>query len=148
VLGNSIPVSPGRAHRRSIPSFGLIALASCALGEDQRLATEAVSRFHSLYNAESYSVIYTSADTDFRKGTSETDYLTFMSAIHRKLGIHKSSVDAGWGVFKGLHGTQVTLVFNSQFAQGAATEQFTYRVSSGKPSLIGYHINSPLLIIR
>ena len=136
------------ARRGTFFGFGLLALASCALGADQRLATEAVSRFHRLYNAENYSAIYTSADQAFQNAMSEADYVTFMSAVHRKLGSLKSSADAGWRVSQTLNGTQIALAFSSEFAEGAATEQFLFKMSSGKPSLIGYHINSPLLIIR
>ena len=148
MLGTSIPVPPRWGNRWSVFAFGLIALASCSSGADQRLATEAASQFHGLYNAKNYSAIYTGADNAFQKAASETAYATFMSAVHRKLGIHKSSVDAGWRVSKGLNGTQVALAFSSEFAEGAATEQFLYRVSSGKAYLVAYNINSPLLIIR
>jgi hypothetical protein len=31
---------------------------------------------------------------------------------------------------------------------GAATEQFAFRIQNGAPVLIGYHVNSPLLVMQ
>jgi uncharacterized protein DUF4019 len=131
-----------------LASLGVIALASCSFGADQHLATEAVSQFHSLYNSEDYSSIYASTDDAFKKATSEADYETFMAAIHRKLGAQKSSTSASWTVSQTLSGTQVVLTFKTEFAEGAASERFVFRTASGKASLLGYNINSPLLIIK
>ncbi len=133
---------------RSMIALALMTLASCSSAEDQRIAVDAVSRFHDLYNAKNYAAIYAGADDAFHKAGSETDYLTLMSAIRRKLGSYRSSEDAGWRVSKALGGTQVVLDYRSQFAEGAATEQFIFSISSGKPYLVNYYINSLLLILR
>jgi Protein of unknown function (DUF4019) len=131
-----------------LAGLGFIALGSCSLSADQRLATEAVSQFHSLYNTEDYSSLYASTDDAFKKATAEADYVAFMSAIHRKLGAQKSSTSTGWTVSQTLSGTQVVLTFTTEFAEGAASERFVFRMASGKAYLLGYNINSPLLIIR
>ena len=34
----------------------------------------------------------------------------------------------------------------SQFARGPANEQFSWRVEQGAPLLLGYHVNSALLV--
>jgi hypothetical protein len=129
-------------------ALALMTLASCSTAEDQRIAVDAVSQFHDLYNRQSYAAIYTGADDAVHKAGSETDWLNLMSAIRRKLGSYRSSEDAGWGVSKALGGTKVVLNYRSQFAEGAATEQFIFRISSGKPYLVNYYINSPLLILK
>jgi hypothetical protein len=131
-----------------LASLGLLALASCSLGADQRLATDAVARFHDLYNKEDYASIYAATDNAFQKTTSEAEYETLMSAVHRKLGAYKSAASTGWRGSETLSGTQVSLTFTTEFTEGSATEHFVFRMASGKPYLLGYNINSPLLIPR
>jgi len=138
----------GKERALRLALIGVLALSSCSFGASTHLAEEAVTEFHRLYNAESYQTIYSAADPAFRNTMTESDYVTFMSAIQRKLGPHKSSTSAGWRVSSGLNGTQVSLAYKSEFAAGTATEQFLYRISSGKSNLVGYNINSPLLIIK
>lgn len=45
-------------------------------------------------------------------------------------------------------GTTVTLVYDTKFAQGAATEQFVWHISDNAATLYGYHINSNDLISK
>jgi len=137
VFGMTRPTSSHRTKGWLLASLGLIALASCSLGADQHLATEAVSQFHSLYNTEDYSSIYASADNAFKKATSEADYDTFMSAIHRKLGPQKSSIGTGWTASQTLSGTQVVLTFNTEFAAGAATEHSSFVQLPGRRISLG-----------
>ena len=40
------------------------------------------------------------------------------------------------------------LTYQSQFAKGAASEQFVWRMQTDGPALLGYHVNSPLLIAQ
>ena len=44
------------------------------------------------------------------------------------------------------NGHFVTLTYESRFARGRAAEEFVWQIQSGQPSLIGYHVNSPLLV--
>jgi hypothetical protein len=45
-------------------------------------------------------------------------------------------------------GSYISLTYDTEFAEGHATESFNWRVSGAKVHLAGYHINSPLLIAR
>jgi hypothetical protein len=47
---------------------------------------------------------------------------------------------------RGTAGHTVRLTYQSQFAKGLATEQFAWRIEHGTPVLLGYHVNSPLLV--
>ena len=40
------------------------------------------------------------------------------------------------------------LTYQSQFAKGAASEQFVWRMENGGAALLGYHVNSPLLMAQ
>ncbi|HZS48255.1 MAG TPA: hypothetical protein VFC63_24510 [Blastocatellia bacterium] len=122
--------------------------SSCSFKEAKDVSERAVSDFHDKFNAGQYHEIYAQSDSRFRTETNEPDLVTFFEAIHRKLGAFKSSSASGFFVNATTFGTQVTLTYETDFSEGKATERFDYAVSSGKALLIGYHINSPLLIIK
>ena len=147
---NGISLSGSRrlAGHWSVFCVGLLVVASCSFGADQRAATQAISQFHDLYNAENYSAIYAGADNAFRQAMSEKDLDIFLAAVHRKLGQYQSSVSAGWRMSETFSGIQAALAFRSEFVEGEATEQFLYKVSSGKAYLIRYDINSRLLVTK
>jgi hypothetical protein len=146
--GYAVSSLPRPRNSRLLFGLGLIALASCSLAADKTLGTEATDRFHTLYKAENYAAIYGSADNALQKATPDTEFVALMSAIHRKLGLYQSSTPAGWRASQTMAGSEIALAFHSQFAAGAAQEEFVYRVSSGKASLIRYNVNSPLLILK
>lgn len=125
-----------------------MALGSCSLGADQRLATEDVARFHSRYNDEHSELIYLNADPAFRQATSQAEFEKLLATVHQRLGAWESSVNEGWNVSESFSGTQVRLKFKTEYALGEATEQFVYRIVSGKAYLVGFNFNSPLLITK
>jgi hypothetical protein len=47
-----------------------------------------------------------------------------------------------------LDAERYALTYDTEFAEGHATESFNWRVSGGKVHLAGYNIKSPLLITR
>lgn len=66
--------------------------------------------------------------------------------MDRKLGTWTSAGEPGWNVTRGTTGDVVNLTYQSLFAKGAVSEQFTWRIENGEPVLLAYHANSPLLI--
>ena len=44
------------------------------------------------------------------------------------------------------YGHLVRLTYQSQFANGLANEQFLWRIEKSGPALLGYHVNSALLV--
>jgi hypothetical protein len=69
-----------------------------------------------------------------------------MKALDQKLGPWTSAAEPGWNVTRGTAGQVVSLTYQSQFAKGPVSEQFTWRIENGEPVLLGYHVNSSLLI--
>ena len=74
--------------------------------------------------------------------------MKLLTAIHQKLGNVKTSTQLTWKVFSGTSGTFATIVNKSQYEQGAADEQFVYRIDNGVAKLAGYHINSLALVTK
>lgn len=126
----------------------LLSTLSCSMSKDKGTAHQGVEKFHGQLNQERYHDIFAEAGEELQKAVSEEELTEFLSAVHRKLGNVKSSDPTGWHVNYTPSGTIVTLGYNSQFDEGKATEQFIWRVSGDKASLIRYDINSPDLITK
>jgi hypothetical protein len=117
--------------------------SSCATARD---AAEAASReFRARMAGAAYGEIVRSATPAFQKTTTEADFSKAMAAVRERLGVWQSSEEPTWKVFAGFSGQTVTLVYNSYFERGTATEEFVWRVQKGRPALDGYHVKSPKL---
>jgi hypothetical protein len=103
---------------------------------------------HQQFNDESYSDIYMTADADFRRSTTLAAVTELLQAVHRKLGRFVSASQTSANVFASGSNTTVTLVYDSTFAEGKATEQYKFSISGGKAFLLTYNINSPILILK
>jgi hypothetical protein len=126
----------------------LIATSSCSFTKGKETAEAAVAQFHTQYNAGQYREIYSQADEDFKKASTEADFLMLLEALHRKLGTVKESNEAAWNVNATTMGTLVTLGYSVEFREGKGTEQFVFRINDDKAKLLNYNVNSPLLITR
>jgi hypothetical protein len=60
----------------------------------------------------------------------------------------KQSKSAGWGVNATPQGTMATLNYEVEFSEGKGTEQFVFHITGDQARLLGYHVNSPLLITK
>ena len=118
-------------------------LASCGGTTD---AKRGVADFRARAAQTSFSEIYWRAAPEFRQSATEEQFLRLMKALDRKLGPWTSAGEPGWNVTSGTAGQVVNLTYLSQFAKGAVSEQFTWRIEDGEPVLLSYHATSPLLI--
>jgi len=120
--------------------------SSCSTARD---AAEAATReFRVRMAAEAYGEIVRSATPALQKATTEIDFSNAMVAVRERLGVWQSSDEPTWKVFAGIRGQTVTLVYNSYFERGTATEEFVWRVQEGRPALDGYHVKSARLVAR
>ena len=126
----------------------LVGSSSCSLTKGKGIAEAGVAQFHNQYNAGRFHEIYSQADEEFRKSTSEPDFVAFLEALRRKLGTVNQSNQAGWHVNATPVGTMVTLASNVEFSEGKGMEQFVFRISGDKAMLYNYNVNSPLLITK
>ena len=114
-------------------------LAACAGTDD---AKRGVANFRARAAQTSFSEIYWRAAPEFRQSATEEQFLRVMATLDRKLGPWTSAGEPGGNVT----GQVVNLTYQSQFAKGDGSEQFTWRIENGEPVLLGYHVNSSLLI--
>jgi len=120
-------------------------IAGCG-GTDE--AKHGVADFRSRVAERSYADIYRMAAPELRQATTEEQFERFMSALDRKLGAWQSAEEPAWNVTRGTGGHLVRLTYQSQFAKGPASEQFVWRIERTGPTLLGYHVNSTLLVTQ
>ncbi len=108
----------------------------------------ATTRFHQRLDTEQYAAIYDETSQQFRKTTSESDFLALLAAVHRKLGAFKTSEERGLQINATPDGISVTLTYDSTFAAGHAAETFQWLQQEGNCWLANYQINSNTLILK
>jgi len=120
-------------------------LGGCG-GKSRDAARAATDKFRARCFLGSYAEIYQQSEPEFRASATEDQFEKMMHTLDRRLGRFLSGAEAGWRVNLGTGGKTVFLGYKSDFEKGSANEEFIWRVKDGAPSLVGYHINSPLLL--
>lgn len=119
-------------------------LAGCSMGQDMSITDSAVADFHAKLNNGQFAAIAAAAGSELKNGS--TDFPAFIEAIHTKLGTFRSTARQGFNdnINNGDH--TFTASYASVYSTGPASENFVYRLNSGKPVLIGYHVESAALL--
>jgi hypothetical protein len=118
----------------------LALLCACSSSADLKQAEQAIERFHQQLDAGQSADIYEAASDDLKKVALYDDFVTFLDAVHRRFGNTKSSSRKGWNVNDTSSGAFITLSYETTFAEGKASEQFVYRLSTTDALLAGYHV--------
>lgn len=126
----------------------LVVVGCSSFTKGKEAAESAVGYFHQQLNAEHYKEIYLQSNERFRHAVKEAESIALFEAVHRKLGNVKDATVTSWRVDTTPGGVFVSLVCNTEFTGGFASEQFRFLVSHDYGSLVSYNINSPLLIIK
>jgi hypothetical protein len=126
----------------------LFLLNGCGATKGKPMAEMAAAEFHQALDKGEFSAIYAASHADFKKASTEKDFVALLEAVHRKLGPIKAATAAGWQVNSFNLKTNVVLTYNTAFTEGAAVEKFTYRIQGGKAWLVGYNISSNTLITK
>jgi hypothetical protein len=117
-------------------------LASCSAGADLPLVNQAVTSFHHQLDAGKFDALYTGGSPELHGAATEKDWNAFLDMVHAKLGNFQSAAQTGWNDQMTTGGHFVTVVYQSKYEHGGATEQFVYKIVGGKTLLTGYHVNS------
>jgi hypothetical protein len=129
--------------------IGLALVASgCSGLADTAAAEQAVANFHELLDGSQFEQIYTLSADEMKRATERSDFVAFLSAVHRKLGNVKSSEKQNWVVNYGPRGEFLTVTYQTTFQEGQASEQFVFRMQGHSATLAGYRINSAALILK
>jgi hypothetical protein len=135
---------------RSIAGVILLAsfLCGCSMSADTELAEQAVPRFHEELDAGHFDAIYEASADELKKAATQQEFVSFLDAVHRKLGNTKATEKTGWNVNYQTSGSFVTLGYKTTFDGGSAEEQFVFRLQDKTAILVGYHVNSTALILK
>ena len=134
---------------RRLTLFFLILVAQLsACSVDTSVADQAVAKFHSLLDTGRFADIYQASSSDLKAVSTEHDFVAFLDAVHRKLGVSGTTEKLTWNVNYHTSGTFVTLTYKTAFREGEATEQFLFRLQSNEALLAGYHVNSNVFILK
>jgi hypothetical protein len=123
----------------------VLAAGGCSAGREKGVAESGVAVFHQMLDAGRYHDIYAGADPEYRSTASEQEGTQVLQMVHDRLGAFRSSQEKSWRVNYGTVGNVVNLTYDSQFASGAGTEDFVFRVDGSAAHLVGYHVHSPAL---
>ena len=123
-----------------------LALTSCQAAEDTDAAQEGVEAFHRDYDARRFAAVFEKSGAELKKITPRVQFLDFMTAVRSRLGEVQSTKQTGWNVNYDTEGGQITLTYQTVFANGEGTETFIYDTAS-PPRLIGYNVNAPELTV-
>lgn len=126
----------------------VILLAGCSMSADTKMAEGAVERFHTMLDAGQFQDIYAESADDLKKVTTQEKLTALLEAVHRKLGVMKSSMKQSWNVNYHTSGTFITLIYATAYQGGDAREQFMYRLEGADAKLAGYYINSDALVLK
>ena len=121
-----------------------LAVTGCSMGQDMSTTDAAVADFHARLNGGQFEAITEASGPEIKNGA--TDFTAFAGQLHNKLGTFKSTSRQGFNdnINNGDHVFNAT--YASVYSSGPATETFVYRLNSGKPVLIGYHVESAALL--
>ena len=128
--------------RRLVLAFAALALGGCGASGDMDAADAQVAGFHADYDAERFEPIFAKASPVLKELTPHDQFLAFIGETRQRLGPVKSSKQTGWNVNYDTGGSQVTLTYETAFANGTGTETFVYDTGD-PPRLMGYHITAP-----
>jgi hypothetical protein len=120
--------------------------SSCASARE--VADAASLEFRMRISRSAYDEIVRSAAPEFQAATTASDFAKTMESLKERLGAWQSSEEPAWKVLAGISAQTVTLVYNSHFERGTATEEFVWRVRQGRSALAGYHVKSSAQIAQ
>lgn len=138
--------------RRLSSAVSVIALALLATGcgarKDLANSDVAVAKFHAQLDAGNFDQIYADSGQAMKSATTKDKLVSLLDAIHRKLGNVKSTNRQGFNINWGTIGKTVRVKYSTQFDSDTAAEEFVFLVNGNELQLVGYHINSDVLVTK
>lgn len=123
-----------------------LASAGCGLLDGVDTAEKAVGTFHEQYNAGNFEAMYDKGADDLRSTEARDEFITTLASLRAKLGQVRGSERTGFNSRIDSDGTFVQLEYETDFENGAGTEEFTWAISDGQARLLGYNVTSKALL--
>ena len=143
----SLSLSLASATRAGLLACILVFTVGGCSSADTSGAERETTRFHSRLDEGQFEAIWAATGPELRQATPKPQFLEFLAAVRKKLGKVKAAKLSGWRVHYGTGGNRIELAYDTEFERGTAAEQFVF--STGEPpKLLGYHVNSPTLVLN
>jgi uncharacterized protein YgiB involved in biofilm formation len=135
-------------NKVSVAIAAVLVLTACSASSDMALAERAVEKFHQQMNTQQFEAIYEEATEEFQKSDPKEQTINFLRIVTTKLGDVRSAKKAHWNVTFGFGQTGVTLVYETQFKEEVAREEFVYRVKDSEAKLLTYNVQAKALVTK
>lgn len=124
------------------------ALAGCSMKEDMTATDAAVARFHQQLDAGRLDDIVQTSAPEMKASANAAMFGPILAAVHRKLGRTAGTRRLGFNDQQNTAGHFVAVTFHTKFERGEGNESFTFKLDDGHPTLAGYNVNAPALILN
>jgi hypothetical protein len=131
-----------------LASVAILVCASCSGFRTVKTGKAAISHFHEQFNAGLSDDIYRDASQEYQGSATAELHRKIIEGVREKMGSAGQFEVTNWRVDFLTGGRLVALQCKTTFANGEATESFQWRIEGTKAMLLGWHINSPLLIYQ
>ena len=118
----------------------ICATFGCSMSADTTAAEQAVTKFHSMFDAGQFDQIYDESSSVMKSASTKENLVEVLDAAHRELGNVKSTTQTGWNVDYVNGSAHIVLTFKTIYDQGDADERFAFTKLSTDILLSGYHI--------
>ena len=130
-------------------SLAALLIAGCGdTFKGKAISEPEIAAFHARLDSSRFDEIYETAAAGFQEAGSKEKSIEFLSAVPRKLGRTKSCNIVSWKVNTFNLKTVVVLTTDTEFERGKGSETFTFEVTDGKATLLGYNINSREMMVN
>jgi Protein of unknown function (DUF4019) len=123
-------------------------VAGCTASTRVEDVEKEITKFHQLLDDGQFETIWFQGSTEFHKAVPREEFVTFLAAVHRKLGQVQTSSRQTWRVEYTGRGTLVVLSYKTRFTEGDADEQFVYQNDGALAQLVRYDISSLVLVLK
>ncbi len=106
------------------------------------VSDQKVQEFHHALDSGSCDTTYTAASPELQASTTREKWQSLCNLVTSKMGSYKSSTRTFIQEKTSGSGNMLIVEYDSEFSQGSAHEQFTWRLRDSQLTLLGYHINS------
>jgi hypothetical protein len=126
----------------------ILVCTSCSGSEDINTGKAAIRHFHEQLNAGLSDEIYRDAAREYQAAATSELNQKFIEAVRKKMGKAAQCEVTSWRLNYVTSGRFLSLECKTTFDHGDAAESFRWRIEGKKALLLGWNINSPLLVIN
>ena len=131
--------------RMFLAAVAALALAASNPGAQIEDARGQIDKFHALYGAGDAKGFHKASGAEFRKVVTEEQVQGLVTLFSKRLGKIESSKQTGFNTGFNNGTTTTTIVMQTRFERGEATETFVFTGSGKDMKLLNWNVTSPLL---